>query len=334
MKKISLFFILMNFFCCITQAQEKKYYPHTNISEEVISGRLSEARSTGADEKEVAKLKEHLSELYKKQKQNQVSGIDTRMQVPPPQVLSGCVNPGFEDGTTNGWLMEVGDASLGTLPCATCFTGTGGTYQVLSPGANSSVENTVCDCNDPTECTREPSSGGVDAYGGFSVTAPAPLGGNSLLMNNGDCGYLMERASQTFVVGATNNAFTFGYAAVLQSAGHATGQQPYFHVDVTDNTTNTIIPCTQYDAQPPTSGNLNGWSTSTIDNTVLYKPWNIVTLDLSSVMGHTVTISFTVSGCGQGGHFGYCYIDAICDPNQITITKQLCTGGGAAILSG
>ncbi len=327
-KTILLFTFFVTSVCAQAQAQQQ-YYTTPIINGEFISKRVEQIKKDGADEKEVQHLKDHLNKLMQKQKEEILAGtfVESRL-APPPQVLSGCINTGFEDGTTNGWTLQSGSASLGLLPCPTCITGApgSGVYEIVGAGVTSNVNTTSCACS-PIDCSTLPCTGGIDGFGGFSVVAPAPLGGNSLLMNNSDCNYLMEKASQTFLVGPTNNSFTFGYAVVLQSGGHPPSAQAYFSVDVIDVATGQIIPCTQYNSSPPSSGSLNGWSVSTIDNSVLFQNWQITTLDLSAVMGQSVTVEFTVSDCGAGGHFGYCYIDASCGPNQITSSNILCTGG-------
>ncbi len=319
-------------------------YPSGYLSEEKIAHILEESRKNGTTGTELEKHNEMLHKLLKKQNDVIANGTFNtnsfeQRYVQPPQIMqTACTNPGFEDGTTNGWVMNVGDNSASvSLPCPTCITtgGSGGLYQVVTAATTATVNTAgICNCA-PVDCAQEPASGtGFDYFGGFPVVAPAPLGGtHSLLMNHSMCGYQMEEAIQSFVVNASNVSFTFQYAAVLQSSSHPPANAPYFNVSVTDLTTGSLIPCAQYSATA-SSGSLAGWSTSTVDNTVYYRPWTTITLDFSSIITHTVSIDFTVSDCNQGGHFGYCYIDASCNPLQITETQGLCAGGPPAILTG
>ncbi len=314
-------------------------YPSGYLNEEKIAQLIENSRKNGMQEWEVQKQQAILHQQLKKQQDAIANGIYGKRIINPPQVMSGCTNVGFEDGTTNGWTMNVGVAT-NILPCPTCITpgGSGGLYQVVNSTSTATV-NTVgaCQCS-AIDCTPGPCTAGVDHFGGFSVVAPPPLGGSySLLMNHSMCGLGMEQALQSFVVSASNTSFTYQFAAVLQDGGHPVSQAPYFQVNVTDVLTGNTVPCTQYtvSAAGATMGALPGWIASSVDPTVYYKPWTTVTLDLSSLLTHTVSIEFTMSDCSGGAHFGYCYIDANCSfyNSQIIASNALCAGG-STILSG
>ncbi|MGZ3904484.1 MAG: PKD domain-containing protein, partial [Bacteroidia bacterium] len=315
----------------LVNAQEKKYYPTVVLSEEMIKAKLQSAKVNGEDNAEIQSLKERLyAKLEEQQKEIKLHGSLVAKTLPPSVTSTGCVNPGFEDGTTNGWVLEVGDNSgAASLPCPTCFTGPGGVYAVTN-STYTDPNSTSCSCSNTSNCSNPPCTNGIDNYGGFPVT----IGLHSLLINNTTCGNKMEKASYSFVVDNTNNSYTFSYAVVIQNGNtagnsHAPGTQPYFHVDVTDNTTGSVIPCTQFDVEAPTSGNLNGFSHSTLDNTVYYKAWTSVTLDLTAAMTHSVTVSFTVSDCLYSGHFGYAYIDGACNQINTSNVAGICNGTNA-----
>ncbi|MFI5141051.1 MAG: PKD domain-containing protein, partial [Bacteroidia bacterium] len=330
-------------------------YPSGYLSEEKITQILENSRKNGTPAWELQQQNEMLHTLLKKQTQDIANGTfnnsyGQKIIQTPPQVMQACTNPGFEDGTTNGWVLNQGSNSSGAaLPCPTCITtgGSGGVYEVttigVASGVNSNAGNNVggdasasCICA-AVDCAAPPyNAAGTDYFGGFSCVAPAPLGGtHSLMLNNANCGYLMQQAVQSFVVSASNVSFTFQYAVVLQDGGHPANAAPYFDVQVTDVATGTLVPCAQYSASATgaTSGNLNGWTASGVDASVFYKPWSTVSLNLSSMVGRTVAIAFTVSDCNQSGHFGYAYIDASCNPLQITKLIPLCPGQ-SAVLSG
>ncbi len=333
-------FLLLNIVVTINlKAQIRSIsYPSGYLSEEKIFQMLEESRKNGTQEWELKKLNDILHQQLKKQQDAIANGTYVNKTIaPPPQVMSGCNNVGFEDGTTNGWTMNVGNAS-GLLPCPTCITpgGSGGLYQVVNAASTTTVNTVgICSCN-TIDCSPGPCTNGVDHFGGFPVVAPAPLGGSySLLMNHSMCGLKMEQATQSFVVSASNTSFTYQFAAVLQDGGHPISAASYFEVSVTDLNTGQIVPCTQFTASAAgaNQGNLIGWTSSTVDGTVYYKPWTTVTLDLSSIVNHTVSVEFTVSDCGGGAHFGYAYIDASCNSysNQIVASNALCNGGSAVL---
>ncbi|MBS1646092.1 MAG: PKD domain-containing protein [Bacteroidetes bacterium] len=245
---------------------------------------------------------------------------------PPVVNASSCVNPGFETGGTTGWTFYSASNSGQNLPCNTCVTGaTDGNYWVVNR------TGTFGSCGTPGQDIT-----GTDGYSGQPAVSAG--GGNyALLLNNACAGYKMEKAVYTFVVGPSSNIFTFMYSVALQSGSHPVNEQPYFHVDFTDMTTGSVINCTQYDATAPTSGALNGWSVSSADATVYTYPWTSVGVDLTApaYSGHTMAVTFIVSDCNQGGHFGYAYIDAMCGSNIITTAHGLCVpSGGPGVLQG
>ena len=290
------------------KAQVTRYeFPSGGLTEETISNILENSRKNGVKEWEIEKLDAALHARLVKQKQAIADGTFGQKTIQPPlQVNStSCVNPGFELNNTTGWTFFNGDINLVPLPCNTCPTTAGAINNIVTAGSN--VTN---------QCIS-----GNDKYGGFPVVAPAPTGGSySLLLNDVSAGGKIEQAQYSFVVNNTNDFFTFQYAAVLQSGGnsHTPAQQPYFNVSVTDVTTGTVVPCTSYEQNAPATGNIAGWSLSSVASTngygadVYTKSWTTAALDLSSLVSHTVNVVFTVSDCNQGGHFGYCYLDADC----------------------
>jgi len=289
------------------------------LTESKIAQDLDKARKSGTQEWEIAVKKKLLNE-----KINQpIANKNENSQTPHVNATS-CVNPGFEDGTTNGWTFFSGQicSPSTNLPCNTCPT---------TPGALTWVTNATGTFG---ACTQD--NAGTDFYSGLSAIAPGSGNNYSLLLNNACTNGKIEKAVYSFVVSPSTNIFTFQYAVVLNSGGHPPNEQPYFHVDATDITTGSVIPCTEYDATAPTSGSLNGWSVSAQNNQVYTYPWTSVALDLSAPAynNHTIQVNFIVSDCNQCGHFGYCYIDASCNSNLITLTKGICPGGGPGILTG
>jgi gliding motility-associated-like protein len=165
------------------------------------------------------------------------------------------------------------------------------------------------------------SGAGTDTYGGFPVVAP---GGNySLQLGNSNVNGEAELIEQTFTVTPGTTSYTYRYAVVLQDVGHLPNEQPYFRIEMKDASGNTI-PCSIYNVAA--GQNIPGFLTSTVDPSVVYKPWTTVNVDLSNYVGQNVTIQFEVADCGYGGHFGYAYVDASCVPFALTTSATLCTG--------
>lgn len=120
----------------------------------------------------------------------------------------------------------------------------------------------------------------------------------------------IDKAATTFTVDPQTTVLTFWYAVVMQSPNHNlnNGQNPFFTARITDNLTGATIQQICFD---PSQNNLqNGGVACTY--TVLWQPWTCATFNLSQFANRLVTLEFIAADCGQGGHFGYAYVDDIC----------------------
>lgn len=201
-----------------------------------------------------------------------------------------CINADFELGSITGWTATSG-FNPGFNPLG-CCPNPGG-QQTIMTGA------------------------GTDPYGGFPVVLP---GGNfSLRLGNDLVNGEADRIEQTFLVSASNANFSYQYAVVLEDPNHPLNQQPFFQVEMLD-TTGAVVPCTNY--YVAAGQNIPGFFNSPISG-VIYKPWTTVLVDLTPYIGQNITIRFSTYDCSLGGHFGYAYIDGVC---------QAFTGGGSATI--
>lgn len=199
-----------------------------------------------------------------------------------------CINADFESGNLTGWTRSCG-FHPGFNPLGCCPNPNG--QQTIMTGA------------------------GLDPAGGFPVVFP---GGNfSLRLGNNVTGGEADRIQQTFLVSPANANFSYRYAVVFQDPGHPANQQPSFQVEMLDST-GTQVPCTFY--YVAAGAGIPGFQNSAIAG-VIYKPWTTVLVDLTPYIGQNLTIRFTTFDCSLGGHYGYAYIDGVC---------QAFTGGGSA----
>jgi gliding motility-associated-like protein len=199
-----------------------------------------------------------------------------------------CVNADFELGNLTGWNPTCG----------------------FNPGFN--AMGCCPNAGGQQSITSGPS---LDPYGGFPIVLP---GGNySLRLGNNINGGEADRIEQTFLVSPANANFSYKYAVVLEDPGHPQIQQPFFEIQMID--TNSVqIPCTHF--YVAAGQNIPGFFNSASPG-VIYKPWTTVLIDLSPYIGQNVTIQFSAYDCSLGGHFGYAYIDGVC---------QSFVGGGSA----
>jgi len=230
--------------------------------------------------------------------------------LPTNKSLDGpCVNMDFEQGDLSGWTLSRGDVD-GSAPYSFVnpfLTGPGPYHQIFG--------------------------GGVDPVCG--IQRVNPLSGNfSVRLGNGTgVGARAAKMSQTFLVDPTNFLFTYSYAVVFQSpAGHSLNKLPYFTVRVFDSLGNNV-PCGEYSVIADAANAPNYQTTNYGGSLVLFKDWQSVFVNLSSLIGQNVTIEFTSGDCSLTGHFGYAYVDASCAMQQIIASNSIICQGDSAILT-
>ena len=172
---------------------------------------------------------------------------------------------------------------------------------------------------------------GTDTRTGGALPVVPPGGGTytSRLGNDGT-GSEAEKLTYKFTVTPENEIFGFQYAVVLQDGGHLPAAQARFAVSMLDAIGDTI-PCGTVDfiaiAAP-----IAGFLPSTSDINVQYKPWSTAVIDLRTYLGQAVTIEFHSGDCSGGAHFGYGYIDGLCEPVKIQ-GNYFCAGDNSVTLS-
>jgi gliding motility-associated-like protein len=260
------------------------------------------------------------------------NGYDYSLFIYNSPVQGACSNIGFETGDFSNWIETDGSATEG---CATAQ------HPVYFP--NSALSNSTLNSAAQHRITRS----GVDAIGGFKKVCPG-LEGHSLRIgdstktmrrHNANTGIVTNGASieQQFLVTKTNSLFTYYYAVVLEASGHAPSQQPTFRVDAFDKNGGRIL-CGEYlvvasgaipgfvNAGPYDDPN-DAFPLDPSDPDVYYKTWTPVFIDLSQYIDSSITVRFTVMDCSEGAHFGYAYVDAVCQPLEITGNSSVCNGG-------
>jgi gliding motility-associated-like protein len=164
------------------------------------------------------------------------------------------------------------------------------------------------------------SPGSFDPNTGDSLFTLPPGDSFCARLGNDNIGAEAEELRYSFQVTSDNNLFIYKYAVVLEDPGHEPAHQPSFTIEVRNQNGILFDPqCGYYYvyAQP----GLPGWHTCTNinGNTVVWKDWTTVGLDLSKLEGQTVTIVFITRDCEQSGHFGYAYLTTRCDKLQLVV---------------
>ncbi len=227
-----------------------------------------------------------------------------------PKILDGpCVNMDFETGDFNGWELTRGDVD-GSVPYSYV------NEFVVGPGAYHTVFG-----------------GGVDPVTG--IPRVNPLQGNfSVRLGNGvGTGARAARMRQSFLVDATNYLFQYSYAVIFESPNnHALNELPYFTVRVFDES-GADVPCGEYSVIAD-AASAPDYETIMYGGTlVLYQDWQTVFTNLSAYIGQNVTIEFTAGDCSLTGHFGYAYVDASCNVDQLTASNDIICVGDSSTLT-
>ncbi len=186
-------------------------------------------------------------------------------------------NMDFESASAANWTYYAGTVAVGHVYTLTAVSPTAGLHTLTS-------------------------GSGTDAYGGFPIVG---MGSYSLKLARDTTNNNADAATYDIhVPSGASYSLIYHYAAVLEDPGHLPAGQPILQISAVDSATGIALPGA-VDVLPATAG----FSISSVGLDVTYKPWTTASFDLAGYGGHTVTMKFTVAGCGTGGHFGYGYID-------------------------
>lgn len=142
------------------------------------------------------------------------------------------------------------------------------------------------------------------ATGNFSARINSDAGTNS--PNRG-----VNRLTKDIVLTQDNQAISFKYALVMVDPTGHPNTKPTFKARLLNSAGNECDwICTEADIADPflnLSGSMDG------SDPIVYKDWDCASLQACGLAGETVTLEFTMTDCGLGAHWGYAYIDDICD---------------------
>lgn len=197
-----------------------------------------------------------------------------------PAMAAGFTNGGFEDGTTSGWTLGSGSTTNPTnnLNPANYLPG-GSRYNA----GYSSVAVT--------------NSGTFDAITGAATTYN---GAHAVRVNDSINNYGVNVIKQT-VTNYTDAQIVFEWNAVLESS-HDLDDSDAFNLTLTDDTAGTTLFSKSFSSAsaPGTFTSFGSWYSS---------GWQVETLNVGALSGHTFTLSLLATDCPYGGHAGYVYLD-------------------------
>lgn len=208
------------------------------------------------------------------------TGIKSWSQCPP--------NLDFEKGNFDGWfcdtgrIMSNGQINLNSSP----------------PFINRhTIISTITDA--------------ADYWGGFPRLCPNGSG-YSIRLGNDVAENGAERVYYTFIIPPDRDKFTlyYNYAMVLEDPGHLAFQQPKLSIEVYNVTDQQKDTCSSFNFI--STGGLPGFFVSPKSDPAIpvrCKDWSASSINLDGNAGKTIRISFTITDCSLGEHFGYAYID-------------------------
>ncbi|MBI4931366.1 MAG: T9SS type A sorting domain-containing protein [Bacteroidetes bacterium] len=239
----------------------------------------------------------------------------SRNQAPVTNAI--CTDMGAENGW-GAWVGDVGTVSSGhiqtwtppaSIPVVPNFTITSGAaIDNNTPGPN---------VGDPT------------------IPVVCPNFGNNSIELGEMClaGCVAEQLTYPFYVTVSDTDFTFSYAIVLEDAGHAWTDQPYFEIMLLAPNGDTVLGSYFIYVGAPSIPGFYGVSGTGCGyaGTDQYKPWTMRGLHLAQYIGQTLTMVVTNVDCAQCGHWAYSYVDFDCD--GILYSPRYCPGSSVVINS-
>ncbi|MBS1741632.1 MAG: PKD domain-containing protein [Bacteroidetes bacterium] len=216
-------------------------------------------------------------------------------------------NIDFENGNFNNWNCFIGTAdSIGNTNVIT-----------VSPSAPVANRHRVYAASTPSA---------IDPFGMFPTNPPD--GSNfAVKLGNTRIGAEAERIQYVIHVPLNDSNFSikYDYAVVFQDPGHTAWTQPRFTAKLYDSAAQTYIDCASFEYI--STSNLPGFQASSVDTSVIYKPWASAYISLRGHAGQTLYLEFTTADCVRRGHWGYAYVDVENTCGQsITLNYQCQTG--------
>ncbi|MDR1755853.1 MAG: hypothetical protein LBR65_02700 [Culturomica sp.] len=161
---------------------------------------------------------------------------------------------------------------------------------------------------------------GADLYTGGNLALLPPGESRVVRLGNEFRGREAESVSYRFVVDVKKSVLLLKFAVVMQNPNHARINQPRFVVRILDKNGYLVESCAEYDVYA--GPGIEGFKEHSIGfETVQWRDWTSVGLDLSALAGQEVQVQFITYDCDHSGHFGYAYFTAACVENRLQVSN-------------
>lgn len=246
--------------------------------------------------------------------------------------VDDCLNGNFELGNLSTYTLESShdDMTNGGYESGHCdFDPAGIDYVYEAEGDN--LDNFLIVDNSETDSltgfTRV-NSGTYAVRINSADPLDNPIGPNSECWPNKG----VNKLSKKLILESTSEELSLYFALVLEDAEHISSvEQPMFiaiarseNGTVLDKICNVAIPGNPFLEEYEDENDVDCGH-----NTILGKDWDCESLEVSGEIGDTITLEIYVTDCGAGAHFGYAYVDDICEP----CVKDSCNNTGSINLN-
>jgi len=204
-----------------------------------------------------------------------------------------------------GWVIAVAQC-----PVFTDLTAPGVTCQYGS--FDNPFQNTGIVDGRHTVITQQ----GTDPNTGNQLPLLPPGESAVVKLGNDNIGSEAEAITYQISVSPEHSILQVKFAVVFEDPSHPQSIQPRFRVRVLNMEGELIDSCAQYDVTADYG--LGGFLSY---HSVRYKPWSLMSIDLSDHVGQQVKLQFVTYDCGWQGHYGYAYFTASCISNQLIVNN-------------
>lgn len=280
--------------------------PDYQLPSDVLKKLSADSRKEKLTKKEYNRLVQLTKSMYLRQKyfESNPDSVPYFIAATLPKLKQACTNGGFELGAA-GWsfsqhiyagppgqeFSDNCDMNINTnlpLSASTLFNDTNADVSLVTSGLDPLL-----------------SASGVNLPRTFTGNRAIRLG----QWNDGG-GYDITTISRSFDV-INQPSIDLNFALVLENPtnNHVLNDtQPFFEIKVFDENNQLFYQrCIVSDPNDCVFNSANN------NQSLLYTNWNCVSVDVSQLMNQGARVEISVADCGQSGHFGYAYLDDICN---------------------
>lgn len=162
---------------------------------------------------------------------------------------------------------------------------------------------------------------------GIEIPVVPPGSLTSLRLGDAATGAQAASIEIPFTVTVDNAYLLISYAVILDDPGHEPYEQPRFEVTAFDDSGQILSECTEYAVRAAAS--IPGFQNC---DTWRVRDWTSNGISLQDYIGQNITLVFRTTDCSKGGHAGYAYVTATCQPLKINV-QGFCPDSTSAHLS-